>query len=77
MWALNNRFLVMKPDTCHPSMGGIMGIHHQEKPGMFLAVESELKGNLLSQKETNMCAKDHTQHRQDIRAQPEIPVTQK
>ena len=77
MWDLNNWFLAMMPDPSHPDLGGILIIQHQENIGPLTTVESELKGNLFLQKETNMRMKEHLQHNQDLRSQTNIPVPHK
>ena len=58
-WDLNNRFLVITPDLCHTFLGVIVVIHYQNNPGPFLAVDSELKEDLLPQQETNMHVRDY------------------
>ena len=56
MWYLNDIFLVMTPDLCHPKLGWIVEIYHQENPGHFMEVESYLKGGLSLHKDTDMHA---------------------
>ena len=77
MWDMNNWFLVMTPDMCHPFLGGVIVIHHHETLDIFMAVDIELKGDLLDFQETNMHVRDLPYIHQYLCAQPYSPVTQK
>ena len=56
---MNNWFLNMMPDPCHPDLGDIVSIHHQENPDPLPYVDSELKGDLSLRKKTDMRMKEH------------------
>ena len=59
MWDLNIIFLVMTPDPCHPDLGWIVAIYHQENSGTLMEVESSLKVNLSHPNETDILVKYH------------------
>ena len=54
MWDMNNWFIAICPDLCHPALGGLVVMHHQETPNHFPVVEIEVKVYSLLWIATNM-----------------------